>query len=447
MAVPDPHRPAVIVDPFSSGGMYAPAFTAAGVPVIAVTSYPEVPAAYADSFHPGDFTRVLAFDGDVERLVAELRPYAPRCVLPGAESGVELADRLTERLNPRTVNTPALATARRDKGAMALAVRAAGLPGIRQICTDDPDEVERWLADARLGGRDLVVKPPRSGSTDGVTRVPAGQDWRVPFNAQLGRTNQWRNLNDRMVVQEYAVGTEYVVDTFSHGGRHTVADVCRYGKIDNGEQMAVYESLNWVSPEDPAVPVLTAYAEAVLDAVGFRYGAAHIEVMLTAEGPRLVEVNSRPHGGGHPDFCRTATGDSQLHRAVRWFTEGSSIPKSYQLLRQMTVLFLIARSSGTVRNVGALAGVEKLASHHRSAVRLKDGDRVHATRDLLDTLQLGFVVLSHRDERQLNEDIAAVRRLEGEVVIEEETSEKRGEGFVEEPAVTETAEAVASERG
>ncbi|MFC8454759.1 ATP-grasp domain-containing protein [Kitasatospora sp. NPDC057223] len=418
MAAPDPRRPAVIVDPFSSGGMYAPAFAAAGVPVVAVTSYPEVPAAYADSFRPADFTHVLGFDGDVERLVAQLRPLAPRCVLPGAESGVELADRLTERLHPETVNTPALAAARRDKGAMALAVRAAGLPGIRQICTDDRAEVENWLTAERLTGRDLVVKPPKSGSTDGVTRVPAGQDWRVPFDAQLGRTNQWRNLNDRMVVQEYALGTEYVVDTFSHGGRHTVADVCRYGKIDNGEQMAVYESLSWVAPTDPAVPVLTAYAEAVLDAVGFRYGAAHIEVMLTPEGPRLVEVNSRPHGGGHPDFCRTATGDSQLHRAVRWFTEGGSIPKGYRLLREMTVLFLIARSSGTIRNAAALAGVEQLASHHRSAVKLKDGDPVRATRDLLDTLQLGFVVLAHEDAQQIREDIAAVRRMEGELVIE-----------------------------
>ncbi|WP_441249463.1 ATP-grasp domain-containing protein [Kitasatospora sp. McL0602] len=420
MAAPAPHRPAVIVDPFSSGGMYAPAFIAAGVPVVAVTSHPEVPAAYADSFRPGDFAQVLAFDGDIERLVTELRTLAPRCVLPGAESGVELADRLTERLHPETVNTPALAAARRDKGAMALAVRAAGLPGIRQICTDDPAEVERWLAEEQLTGRDLVVKPPKSGSTDGVTRVPAGRDWRVPFDAQLGRTNQWRNLNDRMVVQEYALGTEYVVDTFSHGGRHTVADVCRYGKIDNGEQMAVYESLSWVSPTDPVVPALTEYAEAVLDAVGFRYGTAHIEVMLTPDGPRLVEVNSRPHGGGHPDFCLTATGDSQLHRAVRWFTDRSTIPKSYRLHRQMSVLFLIARSSGTVRNTAALGGVEQLASHHRSTIRLKDGDRVHATRDLLDTLQLGFVVLTHEDEEQIRADIATVRRLEAELVIEPE---------------------------
>ena len=33
MSRSNPDGPAVIVDPYSSGGMYAPAFTAAGVPV------------------------------------------------------------------------------------------------------------------------------------------------------------------------------------------------------------------------------------------------------------------------------------------------------------------------------------------------------------------------------------------------------------------------------
>lgn len=39
----DPDGPAVIVDPYSSGALYAPAFTAAGVPVVAVLSSPGHP--------------------------------------------------------------------------------------------------------------------------------------------------------------------------------------------------------------------------------------------------------------------------------------------------------------------------------------------------------------------------------------------------------------------
>lgn len=408
---------AVIVDPFSSGAHYAPEFASFGIPSVAVSSLPKIPAAYSDSWDPTRYRQLLAFDGDLERLVAELRPLSPRCVLAGAESGVELADRLTERLLPDQANVPALSAARRDKGAMAEALRATGVPVIRQICTDDPEAVKAWIDREGLRGSDLVVKPPKSGSTDGVTRVPAGEDWHVPFDAQLGRVNQWHNLNDRMMVQEYARGTEFVVDTFSHRGRHTVADVCRYGKIDNGEQMAVYESLTWVAPDDPAVPVLTRYAEAVLDAVGLRHGAAHIEIMLTADGPRLIEINSRPHGGGHPAFNLAATGDSQVHRTARWFAKKETVPKGYRLLQHMTVMFLIARRPGIVSNTAVLDGIKELPSYHHSAIKLQDGDRIEVTRDLLGTLTLGFAVLTHPDPDQVERDMAAVRAMEAALTV------------------------------
>ncbi|MYT40147.1 ATP-grasp domain-containing protein [Streptomyces sp. SID8356] len=408
---------AVIVDPFSSGAQYAPEFASRGIATVAVSSLPDVPAAYADSWDPALHQRILHFDGDLEHLVAELGPLSPRCVLAGAESGVELADQLTERLLPDQANVPALAAARRDKGAMDRALRAAGVPAIAQICTDDPDAVRAWIDREGLHGKDLVVKPPKSGSTDGVTRVRAGTDWRIPFDAQLGRINQWHNLNDRMLVQEYAHGTEFVVDTFSHRGRHTVADICRYGKTDNDGQMAVYESLTWVAPDTPEVPVLTRYAQAVLDAVGLRHGTAHIEIMLTADGPRLIEINCRPHGGGHPAFNLAATGDSQVHRAVRWYAGEEAAPETYRLLRHMTVLFLMARRPGTVSNTAALHGIRELTSYHHSAVRLRDGDLIEVTRDLLATLTLGFVVLAHPDPEQVAKDTAAVRAMEDALIV------------------------------
>ncbi|ARF54208.1 ATP-grasp domain-containing protein [Streptomyces gilvosporeus] len=413
--------PAVIVDPFSSGGLYAPAFRAAGVPVVAVVSYPQIPPAYAGSFRPEDFDAVLTWDGDEDALVARLRALGPRCVLPGAEIGVELADRLAARVVPEVANVPHLAAARRHKYAMAQAVSAVGLPVIRQLCTDDPDEVTAWLEKEGLTGHDLVVKPPKSASTDGVTRIAGGLGWREEFEAQLGRLNQWRIRNDQMLVQEYATGTEYVIDVFTHDGRHTVTDVCRYRKIDSGGQMAVYESMDWVPEDRPEVPELLHYTRRVLDAVGFRWGAAHVEVMRTADGPRLIEVNARPHGGGHPRFCRTATGDSQVDRAVAYFTGRTPLPSGYELRRPVRVVFLISRSAGVVRNAEVLDAIREVKSHHVSAVAVRTGDRIAPTKDLLGTLSLGFVVLAHQDPAQLDADHAEIRRIESLLTVDPET--------------------------
>ncbi len=76
------------------------------------------------------------------------------------------------------------------------------------------------------------------------------------------------------MVQEDCTGTEFVVDTASWDGQHSVCDVCRYHKVDNGSYMAVYESMDWMPPGFPDYDDLVSYARGVLDAVGIRYGAA-----------------------------------------------------------------------------------------------------------------------------------------------------------------------------
>lgn len=421
MSSSEPRGPAVIVDPYSSGGLYAPAFKDAGVPVVAVISRPEVPDVYASSYHPEDFSEIITFDGDHGPMIERLRQLSPRCVLPGTETGVQLADALAAEVLPDVANVPELALARRHKWHMAEAAVAVGLPVIAQICTDDAEDVAAWISRQHLAGRDLVVKPPVSASTDGVTRIPGGQGWREVFAAQLGHVNQWGRINDRMLVQEYATGTEYVVDTFSHGGVHTVADVCRYHKIHNGGHMAVYDSMAWMAPDDPVVAELVGYTREVLDAVGFRFGAAHVEIMLTDAGPRLIELNARPHGAGHPRFCRVATGDSQVDRAVRHVAGLGELPTSYALLKHTLVVFLISRSAGVVRNAERLEAVTHLSSHHFSSIQVRTGDRLEVTKDLLATLGLGFVVLARESREQVMADYATIRRIEAELVVDSDT--------------------------
>jgi hypothetical protein len=416
MTVSDPDGPAVIVDPFSSGGLYAPAFLAAGIPVIAVSSRAEVLPTYLSSYHPEHFPEIIVCNGSPTPVIERLLQVRPRCILPGAESGVELADQLAAAVTADLANDPELISARRHKWEMAQAARRSGLQVIRQICTADAAEVAEWIKRENLGGSDLVVKPPKSASTDGVTRVR--DNWREVFQAQLGRPNQWDIVNEQMVVQEYVTGVEHVVDVFSYDGRHTVTDVCRYGKVDNGEHMAVYDWMEWLAPDEEVVPDLVAYTRQFLDSVGFRNGAAHTELMLTSDGPRLIELNARPHGGGQPRFCRVATGDSQIDRAVRHFGRLGPVDDGYRLRQATLVVFFINRVSGIVRNVSCLDEVRGLPSYYTHVVAVSDGDRLAVTKDLLNTLSLGFVVLSGPDRDQVWADYATVRRIEERLIVD-----------------------------
>ena len=359
--------PAIIVDPYSSGAFYADAFDKVGVKTIAVMSANEPPDVYAPSFRPQDFDRIfVASEHKISELVASLKALHPSCILTGCESGVELTDRIAPMVLPDQSNSPDKAEARRHKGEMARAVEAAGLPGMRQICTDSVEEVAAWIEKEGLTGKDLVIKPPKSASTDGVNKVSGDSNWRSAFLNQLGSVNRLGLTNSKLVVQEFLQGVEFAVDTASFSGSHSVANICRYNKVYNGPFMAIYDTMEWMPADFAEGPVLKHYAFQVLDAVGMRYGTSHIEIMMTNEGPRLIEIGARPHGGGHPQFCRHATGDSQVDRIARCFVDNGFSRENYDLKTHLTVVFLMCRQGGVVSNRAVLDAVAELPSYHFS---------------------------------------------------------------------------------
>ncbi|MFD0382584.1 hypothetical protein ACFQ2B_09820 [Streptomyces stramineus] len=77
----------------------------------------------------------------------------------------------------------------------------------------------------------------------------------------------------------------------------------------------------------------------------------------------------------------------------------------------------MSRSEGVVRNAEILGAIGELPSHHFSAVHVRNGDRLTVTKDLLNTMALGFVVLVHDDPARLQADHDTVRRLEGELIL------------------------------
>jgi len=411
-------RAVVVVDPYSSGAKLPAALRRAGFAPVTVASYPPPAPMLANALDVPDPDLRLGPADRVEELVAWLAGLDPLAIVPGTESGVPLADALAAELTPELANVPALAAARRHKGHMVAALDAAGMPTVRTVCTSDPVEVERWLARSGLLGADLVVKPPTSAGTEGVTLVPGGHGWLEAMQGLLGRHNLMGLVNDEVVVQERVTGTEYVVDTVTVDDRHTVTNVCRYGKVTTPAGGMVYESMEFLPPDLPGLDVVVGYARRALDALGIRFGPAHSEVMLTADGPRLIETGARLAGAGLPGAAQLATGESGVERLVAWLG-GRPVRDDFSLQRCVLAVYFIARSSGVLRNVAAYECIRALPTCRYLRINVCEGDRIAATTDLMSTLGLGWAVLAHRDRQRVRADRAAVRAIESEVRIED----------------------------
>jgi biotin carboxylase len=413
---PAPQRYAVVVDPLGTGQEYPAAFREAGVEVVAVMSRPEPIALYAASWHPENFRHVHVFDGDLAALAETLRAYRPGCLIAGSETGVELAEALVEVVVPGTGHVPELAAARRDKWAMAEALRRAGVPRLRQLCSADPEEIARWLRETGLEQERVVVKPPKSAATDNVHVVEPDQDWRPMFDQIYGRVNEFGLRNDAVLVQEFADGTEYLVDSYSVAGEHGLVDVCRYTKRRVGDRIGIYDLVDFLPPDDPEVTRLWDYTRQVLDAVGVRNGCCHTEVIVTADGPRLLEVGARPAGGGHQMITKLATGTNHIERTVAHRVRAEFEP-GYRLVRYVCSVVLTAPWAGVWRNAEVFADVDALPTFHTKHFYYGTGDEVPAPAGL--SSMLGWVVLASPDKAATQADYRRIRELERRIVVEQ----------------------------
>ncbi len=408
-------RYAVVVDPLGTGQEYPAAFGAAGVETVAVMSRPEPIELYRASWHPENFRHIHVFDGDVPGLAETLRAYRPLCLVAGSETGVELAEALVERVVPGTGHVPGLAAARRDKWAMAEALRRAGVPHLRQTCSADPDEIDRWLQETGLDRSRVVVKPPKSAATDNVHLVLEGAHWRPLFEQIYGQMNEFGLRNDAVLVQEFAEGTEYLIDSYSVDGRHGLVDVCRYTKLQKGDRIGIYDLVDFLPPDHPEVLEAWPYAQQVLDAVGIRNGCCHTEVIVTKEGPRLLEVGARPAGGGHQMIAKLATGTNHILRTVDHRVRGEFDP-GYQLIQYVCSVVITAPEAGVWRNADIFADADSLGTFYTKHFYFGTGERVPAPAGL--SSMLGWVVLVTPDKDAMDADYRRIKNLERQIRID-----------------------------
>jgi hypothetical protein len=253
-----------------------------------------------------------------------------------------------------------------------------------------------------------VIKPPHSAGTENVHLVRPGQDWRPYFHRVLDQVNGFDLRNETVVVQEYLDGPEYIVDLYSMGGRHGLVDACSYAKHDRGVRIGIYDYADFLPPEHPDLAMLGDYTMRAADAVGIRNGSTHAEVIVTEQGPRLVELAARYSGSCMMLAGMHATGDNQIDRTVRHVLDGEFTP-GFRLVRPVRAMWLCAEQAGAVRESELLRAALELPTVWRASLP-PDGKQVPVTNDV--TTALGWLVLGADTWEAIEADYRRIRELE-----------------------------------
>ncbi|MEU5476894.1 hypothetical protein [Streptomyces mirabilis] len=341
-----------IVDGYSTGAALAKRLGSLGIECIHVQSRPDVNPYLLRAFRPSDYVRDLGFVPNSAVLAARLKEGRVSRVVAGTESGVTLAESLSLGLGLPT-NSRAHLSARRDKSHMADAAGAAGLATPRATVAHSPAEAAGWFAASGLS--EAVVKPLASAGTDNVRFCRSPEDVAQASAMILASCNAFGEPNTAALVQHRLIGTEYYINTVSASGVHRVAEIWRYTKQIGPASTPIYDFEEPVPVSGPEGQILRPFTFRVLDALGISETPAHTEVMLTSDGPVLIETGARLGGASAPDVVEKYCGISQTSLAAAALIDPTALVDFDDSQ---------VRCAGSLRNVEFINRQFGLASHN-----------------------------------------------------------------------------------
>ncbi len=414
-----------IVDPYSTGTYLRPEFAARGWASVAVLSTPDILTMFGPVPHADRFLDVIT-GPDAEQVAAALRRFPVSAVIPGCETGVPLADELAEQMG-LPGNGIARSASRRDKHAMAQALVSHGVRAPQTIAAAGPDAMVRWADERDLWP--IVVKPPASSASDGVTFCATPAEARTAFGRLYRRSHRFGGRNDVVLGQELLTGQQFIINTVSVNGSHYVSEIWEDTRRAVGGGVA-YDLEKLMMPGGEPQETLARYVSQVLDALGIAWGPAHSEVMLTGSGPVLIETGARMSGTFLPDSVRAATGHNHVTLTVDCYTDPGRlialVGRPYPVRRQLWTAALIAPYDGHLATDGAVTELHGLPTLHAVIGDLSPGRPVSRTVDLLSA-PAGLYLIAD-DAAELHRDYARIRHLEANGLYVPEPEKAEGAG-------------------
>lgn len=325
---------------------------------------------------------------DIPGLIEFLRPYSFDGVITVCDYYIEVVREVAKAFSlpcpfPDQVNTV------RHKHLMRQALDRAGLanPNYRLV--------NSWAEAQAAGGEigyPLVIKPVDLASSAFVSLIQNEKELQKAFQALEAFPLNFRDQErDRTcLLEEFMRGEEVSVESVSYNGETTILGITDKSVtgtpyfIENGHMFPAKLS-------DETQAAVTRFVQDALQAVGFDHGIAHTEVKITADGPRLIEINPRAAGNYIVELIERVTGIDLLHAFVDLsLGRRPVIAATDRGIASAAVMFLVPPQGGTIAQIRGLDTLEADSHIVRYKIEGCEGKSVSAPID--NACYLGHVI-------------------------------------------------------
>ncbi|WP_159883272.1 ATP-grasp domain-containing protein [Paenibacillus puerhi] len=384
----------------ASGNLLPPLLKSLGHTYTFVTRKPEhYDSASGSERHPvlryADAVLVTETN-DARGLIDFLQPYRFDGVITVCDYYIDIAREVAEALSlpcPFPTNVKAV----RQKHLMRQALDRAGLANPRYLLAHSWSEAEEAAA---VIGYPLVLKPVDLASSAFVTLIRNVGELEDAYRALEGFPLNFRDQarDCTCLLEAYMDGEEFSVESVSYHGETTllgITDKSVTGTpyfIENGHMFPA-------KLDEAASREVSEFVRSALQAVGFDHGVAHTEVKLTAEGPRIVEINPRTAGNYIVELIGCVTGIDLLQVFVELALGRKPVMTAQDTgIASAAVMFLVPSQGGTLAQIRGIDSLETDEHIARYKIENRSGTSIAAPID--NACYLGYVIAQDKEGLQ-----------------------------------------------
>ena len=266
---------------------------------------------------------------------------------------------------------------------------------------------------AQKHGFPLILKPTNLAKSLLVSKVHSKKELQEAYKRTILQADEvykkYGGYNQpEFIIEEFMEGSIHSVDVFvdSEGLPHVLENVVDYQTgydIGHGDNFH-YSRLLPSRLAGHQVKAIRETAKLGCQALGMINSPAHIEIILTKHGPRIVEIAAR--NGGYRERMHKLANGIDITGSALAIAFGKKPDITRKKNESCAVLELFPKNNGIFKGVRNLETLKNLASLNYLSIKANPGDFVGKASD--GYKMCAVIVLHQKNRKQFQEDLEFV---------------------------------------
>lgn len=234
----------------------------------------------------------------------------------------------------------------------------------------------------------IILKPKDGVGSQGIKLINKTED----INNLI--------LDNEMLIEEYLYGREFSVETISFDGDHRLISITEkqlFNKENNSkfveEAHKVPANLNLIEQK-----VINEYVVLFLNKISLINGPAHTEIILTKNGPKVVETHTRPGGDNIPELVNLSYGINIYELTIDWFVMNKKPEINNLKNHQSAAIKFLKFKPGKIAQVLGVEEASQIKDVIRIELEIKIGDYIKPIMKSRD--RSGYIIAIGKDSEQ-----------------------------------------------